>query len=146
MKNERTKNRVLLVSNDLTVRESFGDILRADGFDVRFAESGRKAVKTLTANAINAIVLDYRTPFDAEDADYRRPATIEALTDIDPFLPLVLTCESEADLDHATSLMADIVLKHPVEASTLLDAIDTLLAETLKARVYRKSGHVAIFR
>ena len=68
------------------------------------------------------------------------------MTDIDPFLPLVLTCESEADLDHTTSLMADIVLKHPVGPSTLLDAIHTLRAETLKERVYRKSGHVSIFR
>ena len=146
MKNERNKNRILVVSDDLTVRESFGDILRANGFEVLFAENGRKAAKTLTANAIDAVVLDYRTPFDAEDADYRRPATIEALTNIDPFLPLVLTCDSEIDLDHRTSLMADMVLNHPVEASILLDTIDTLLAETLKERVYRKSGHVAIFR
>ena len=145
MKNGRPKNRVLLVSDDNTVRESFGDILRADGFDVLFAENGRKAAKMLTGNVVSAIVLDYRTPFDAENA-HRRPATIEALTDIDPFLPLVLTRESETEMDHATSLMADIVLKHPVDASTLLHAIETLLAETLKARVYRKSGHVAIFR
>ena len=145
MKNQRTKSRVLLVSNDFTVRESFGDILRADGFDVLFAENGRKAVKTLAANVLNAIVLDYRTLFEAEDG-YGRSATIEALTDIDPFLPLVLTCGAGVNLDHATSLMADMVLNHPVEASTLLDAIDALLAETLKERAYRKSGHVAIFR
>lgn len=146
MKKERTKNRVLVVSDDFTVRESFGDILRADGFEVLFAENGRKALKTLTASAVNVIVLDYRTPFNAEHGDYRRSATIEALTDIDPFLPVVLACESGGDLDHATSLMADMVLKHPVEPSMLLDAIDTLLVETLKERAYRKSGHVAILR
>ena len=67
MKHQRAKNRVLLVSDDFTVRESLGDILRSDGFEVLSAENGVKAVKAFAANAINAIVLDYRTPFDGKD-------------------------------------------------------------------------------
>ena len=146
MKYQRAKNRVLLVSDDFTVRESLGDTLRSDGFEVLFAENGRKAVKALAANPINAIVLDYRTPFDGKDFVSGRSSTLEALTDIDPFLPLVLTCESEVELDHATSLMADMVLTHPVEPSALLEAIDTLLVETLKERVHRKSADFTIIR
>ena len=146
MKNQRTKNRVLLVSDDFTVRESLGDILRSDGFEVLSAENGVKAVKAFAANAINAIVLDYRTPFDGKDFVSGRSSTLEALTDIDPFLPLVLTREPEIELDHATSLMADLVLTHPVAASALLEAIDMLLVETLKERVHRKSGDLANYR
>ena len=146
MNYQRTKNRVLLVSNDFTVRESLGDILRADGFEVLSAENGVKAVKALAANAVNVIVLDYRTPFDAKDVVSRRSSTLEALTDIDPFLPLVLTREPEVELDHATSLMADMVVTHPVEPLALVEAIDTLLVETLKERVHRKSGDLAIYR
>ena len=134
------------MSNDFTVRESLGDILRADGFEVLSAENGVKAVKAFAANAINAIVLDYRTPFDGRDFVSGRSSTLEALTDIDPFLPLVLTREPEAKLDHATSLMADMVLTHPVIPSALLEAIDMLLVETLKERVHRKSGDLAIYR
>ena len=146
MKYQRTKNRVLLVSNDFTVRESLGDILRSDGFEVLSAENGVKAIKAFAANAINAIVLDYRTPFNGKDFVSGRSSTLEALTDIDPFLPLVLTRESEVELDHATSLMADMVLTHPVEPSALLEAIDTLLVETLKERVHRKSADFTIIR
>lgn len=146
MKHERKKNRVLLVSDDFTVRESLGDILRSEGFEVLFAENGVKAVKTFAANAINAIVLDYRTPFDGKDFVSGRSNTLEALTDIDPFLPLVLTREPEFELDHATSLMADMVLTHPVEPLALVEAIDTLLVETLKERVHRKSSDLAIYR
>jgi CheY-like chemotaxis protein len=146
MKYQRTKNRVLLVSNDFTVRESLGDILRSDGFEVLSAENGVKAIKALAANPINVIVLDYRTPFDRKDFVSGRSSTLEALTDIDPFLPLVLTRESEVELDHATSLMADMVLTHPVEPSALLEAIDTLLVETLKERVHRKSADFTIIR
>ena len=105
-----------------------------------------KAVKIFAANAVNAILLDYRTPFDRKDFVCGRSRTLEALTDIDPFLPLVLTCEPEAELDFATSLMADMVLTHPVIPSALLEAIDMLLVETLKERVHRKSGDLAIHR
>ena len=134
------------MSNDFTVRESLGDILRSDGFEVLSAENGVKAIKALAANPINVIVLDYRTPFDRKDFVSGRSSTLEALTDIDPFLPLVLTRESEVELDHATSLMADMVLTHPVEPSALLEAIDTLLVETLKERVHRKSADFTIIR
>jgi two-component system alkaline phosphatase synthesis response regulator PhoP len=146
MKYQRTKNRVLLVSDDFTVRESLGDMLRSDGFEVLSAENGLKAVKALAANPINVIVLDFRTPFDGKDFVSGRSSTLEALTDIDPFLPLVLTRESEVELDHATSLMADLVLTHPVVPSALLESIDMLLVETLKERVHRKSGDLAIYR
>jgi len=108
--------------------------------------SSKSAVKVFAANAINAIVLDYRTPFDGKDFVSGRSSTLEALTDIDPFLPLVLTRKPEAELDHATSLMADLVLTHPVEPSALLEAIDMLLVETLKERVHRKSSDLAIYR
>ena len=146
MNYQRLKNRVLLVSDDFTVRESLGDILRSEGFEVLSVENGVKGVDAFAANAINAIVLDYRTPFDGKDFVSERSSTLEALTDIDPFLPLVLTREPEAELDHATSLMADLVLIHPVGASALLEAIDMLLVETLKERVHRKSADLAIQR
>lgn len=146
MKYQRTNNRVLLVSNDFTVRESLGDILRSSGFEILFAENGGSAVKVLVANAVSVIVLDYRTPFGTKGDAGRGSRTIEALTDIDPFLPLVLTREPEVELDHATSLMADMVLTHPVAPLTLLEAIDTLLGETLQERVYRKSGDFALVR
>ncbi len=134
------------MSNDFTVRESLGDILRSSSFEILFAENGAKAVKVLVANAVSVIVLNYRTPFDAKDGVGRGSRTLEALTDIDPFLPLVLTREPQAELEYATALMADIVLTHPVDPLTLLEAMDTLLAETLKERVYRKSGDFALVR
>jgi hypothetical protein len=69
-----------------------------------------------------------------------------ALTDIDAFVPLVLTCESGAELDHRTTLMADLVLRHPVTPAALLDGIDMLLTESLRDRVYRKSEFTAVLR
>lgn len=146
MKRKHTINRVLLVSHDPTVRESLGDILRSSGSEVLSAANGLEAVKALAMNAVNVVVLDYLTPFDAEDSLRRRSVTLEALTDIDPFLPLVLTCDQQIDLPHATALMADMVIRHPIAPAALLEAIDTLRSETLRERVYRKSEHFAGLR
>jgi len=71
---------------------------------------------------------------------------VEALTDIDPFLPLLLLCAAEDKLDHRTLLTADMVLTHAVEIPALLDAIETLLSETLRERAQRKSGQITLFR
>ena len=71
---------------------------------------------------------------------------METLRDIDPFLPLLLLCAAEDELDHRTLLTADMVLTHVVEIPALLDAIETLLPETLRERAQRKSGHITLFR
>jgi response regulator RpfG family c-di-GMP phosphodiesterase len=123
-----------------------GEILRATDFKVLLAESGRSAEKTLVANPVSAIVLDYRTRFDTKDPDLEESKTLTALTDVDPFLPVILTCDDAAELDHETALMADLVLKHPVQPSALLDGVDTLLGESLRERAYRKSDYIATLR
>lgn len=139
MKHPHTNKRILVVSDDPSARAALGEMLQAAEFNVLFAESGRSAVKTLVGNPVSVIVLDLRTRFDAKDSIGRRPKTLSALTDVDPFLPLILTCDAGAELNHETALMADLVLKHPVQLSGLLDGIDTLLGESLRERVYRKS-------
>ncbi len=146
MKNQHANKRILLVSDDPSACEALGEMLEAADFNVLLAENGRSAVKTLLANPVSVIVLDFRTRFDAKDFIARKSRTLTALTDVDPFLPLILTCDAGTELDHDTALMADLVLKHPVQPSALLDGIDTLLGESLRERVYRKSDYIATLR
>jgi DNA-binding NtrC family response regulator len=136
----------MLVSDDPSVREALGQILCTAGLDVLEAESGRSAVTIMRANRINVIALDLRTRFDAKDTNAVTSKALTALTDMDPFLPVILTCDANAELDYETALMADLVLRHPVEASALLDGIDTLLGESLRERLHRKSHYIATLR
>jgi CheY-like chemotaxis protein len=138
------KNRILLVSNNSPERDSFTKMLCDGGYEVIATESGREAVEKFVAMPVSAIVLQHETPFDGADVFAGNARTISELTDVDPFLPLLLLCDPEDELEHPTSLMADTVLRHPIRASALLDALDMLLGETLKERVFRKSGHVAV--
>jgi len=134
------------VSNDSTVVGSLGDILQSTGFEVLFAENGADAVKIIETDAVNLIILDFRTPFNANDMVFGRSRTLEALSDIDPFLPLLLTHGPTAEAEHATLLTADMVLTHPVEPLAPLEAVDILLVETSNALVQRKAGNLAVIR
>lgn len=146
MKYNYANKRILLVSDDHSAREALGEMLRAANLDVIMAEDGRRAEKALLDHLISLIVLDFRTRFDAKDAGSRKSKTLIALTDVDPFLPLILTCDAKAELNHETALMADLVLKHPVQPSALLEGIETLLSESLNERVFRKSDYIAALR
>ncbi len=146
MKSKHTDKRILLVSDDSSTREALSEMLRAINFTVLCADNGRSAEKTLLENPVSVIVLDYRTRFDATDSPSRKSRTLVALTDVDPFLPVILTCDAATELDYETSLMADLVLRHPVSTPALRDGIDTLLGESLRERVYRKSGFIATLR
>lgn len=119
-------------------------ILEAEGFHVLSAETGQKALRTLRDHLIDVVVLDGRTPLTRADAVTENVRTLKAITDASPFLPVVLVCGITADLDHAMSLMADMILIGRVEPPALVDAVDTVLEETLRERAQRKAGRLAI--
>lgn len=146
MTNRHANKRILLVSDDPSIREALGEMLRAVDFDVLLADSGRRAEKALVTNPVSVVVLDFRTRFDAKDSNLQNAKALTALTDVDPFLPVILTCDPDAELNHETALMADLVLTHPVQPAVLLDGVATLLEESLRERVYRKSDYIATLR
>jgi DNA-binding NarL/FixJ family response regulator len=110
------------------------------------AETGQKGLRTIRDNLVDGVILDYATPFAKYDIAGHRSRTLEAITDASPFLPLVLTSESMGELSHAASLMADMILVEPVNPGALLDAVETVLQETLRERARRKAGSIAVLR
>lgn len=146
MKMRAVENRILVVSNDFTVRELLGEILEAADFTVHLAAHGREAVKTARTHPVKAIILDYRTPFDAKSGAPRHVNTLEALTDLDPFRPVILTCKAGVELDYRSRLMADLILRHPVTSVALLDGLKLLLSESLRERALRKSEYTIASR
>ncbi|HNQ72839.1 MAG TPA: hypothetical protein PKN95_04455 [Verrucomicrobiota bacterium] len=139
MKINPVGHRVLVVSNDFTVRESLGGILDAADFTVLLAANGREALKLVRTQPVKAIVLDYRAPAEAKGGTPRHSNLLEALTDLDPFRPVILTCKPEVKLDYRSRLMADLILHHPLTPAALLDGLRLLLSESLRERAFRKS-------
>lgn len=140
------KKNILIVGDDPARRDDLAALLELEDYRVLSSETGRRASVTLTANPVDLMVVDCTTTSRSPEPALRASRTVEALTNYDPFLPLLLLCASEDELDSRTRLMADMVLTHPVEFSALLNAIETLLSESLRERAQRKSGHVALFR
>lgn len=136
----RAKDRVLLVSPDGAAREAVEEALQRNDFRVLLARTGQEALRILKEHLVDLIVLDYGTPLARHGVASRSIHPLEAITDASPFLPLVLVCEAETELDHSTSLMADAVVAQQAGETALIDAIDTVLEESLRQRAQRKAG------
>jgi len=146
MKYRNAGTRILVVSGDASVREAWAQLLRGADFDVTTAETGRSAQEAIVADPVSVIVLEFGTRFDSQDASLHGSRTLGSLTDVDPLLPVILACDATAELSHETALMADLVLRHPVQPSALLEGIDTLLRESLRERAHRKADYIATLR
>ncbi len=130
---------ILLVTEDAACRESFTRALRAEGWQVLHSKPGRPAVQALQANNLGLIVLHFGVSNTAGEP----VATLEALTDFDPLLPVLLVCDRRDVINYRTALMADMVMRTPVRGEELAEAAYTLLSETLRERMHRKSADLA---
>lgn len=140
------KKKILIISDDPVRRDALAALLELEGYGVVCSDAGRRASVALATNPVSLMVADCPGTSSWPGRAVRTRRTVEALTDVDRFLPLLLLCGSEDELDHRTSLMADMVLTHAVETPALLEAVETLLGESLRERAQRKSGHIALFR
>jgi hypothetical protein len=71
---------------------------------------------------------------------------VEEITDFDAFLPLVLICDRGDVLDDRIVAAADLVFRHPVIGSALVNAFKDLLSESLRERTQRKTNCLFVFR
>lgn len=67
-----TRQRILVVDDDATLRETLTEVLTEDGFDVRSARDGREALDQLKGWRADLVVLDLMMP--VMDADAFRQA------------------------------------------------------------------------
>lgn len=139
MKSE-LKNRVLLASADASFRRTLTPALEGSDFVVFVADTGGKALRILRENLVDVVVLDYHMPFTRYGAKREPSAVLQAITDACALVPVVLVCDEAVHLEHADFLMADMVLTEPVEYPALLEAMTTVLTETLTQRAQRKAG------
>jgi CheY-like chemotaxis protein len=87
----RNGNAVLVVDDDTDLRESLGDVLRAEGYAVTLAANGREALALLPGlERPCAVLLDLAMPIMNGTEFYRTMSAMPALADI----PVaILTCD-----------------------------------------------------
>ena len=116
--------RVLVVDDDRITRDVLGGLLRGNGMEVEFAESGQAAIDRVTAGGIDLVLLDIIMP-GLSGVD-----TCRLLKSIDgAFVPVVLVT-ARTDLDsriEGLRIGADDYVCKPFDERELLARVDNLL-------------------
>lgn len=66
-----TPQRILVVDDDATLRETLAEVLAEDGFEVRSARDGREALDQLDGWSADLVILDLMMPIMDADAFQR---------------------------------------------------------------------------
>ncbi len=127
-------NRILIVDDDSTVRESLSDALMAGGYAVIPAENGQQALDLAGRLPVDLALLDLNMPVkNGWD-------TFEQLTRMHPFIPIIIATARSNQLFTALSAGAGALLEKPIDIPTLLRTMENLLAESAEQRLARLAG------
>ncbi|RMF95831.1 MAG: sigma-54-dependent Fis family transcriptional regulator [Gammaproteobacteria bacterium] len=118
-----TAGRILLVEDDLALREALAETLELAGYEASVATDGEAALAELRRVPVDAVVTDYQMqPMDGS-------ALLRALRRDHPQLP-VLLMTAHGSIQHAVSSMlegATDYLVKPFSAQLLIDKLSALL-------------------
>ena len=115
--------RILVVEDNDSFRETVRDLLRDAGYKVRGARSVRKATKRLTKHAFDLVLTDF------ELIDATGPDVLEVANARSPATKLIVMSASAEYSDQAIQSGAMRFLEKPFGAKTLLDTIAELLRQ-----------------
>jgi len=129
---ELEQARILVIDDDVTVRESLAVALKANGYEVDVAENGKEAVAKSKAKFYNLALVDLRLP----DMD-----GIELLTSMRETVPkmvkiIITGYPSLENAIEAVNRVADGYLVKPYSMEELLRKIKEQLQKQQEARKY----------
>jgi DNA-binding response OmpR family regulator len=130
---------ILLVDDDPTVRDSLYDVLVGEDYFVIPAENGYQALDLANTMSIDLVLLDLNMPFkNGWD-------TFEEFTREHPLIPVIIITARPNQLFTALGAGAGALLEKPMDIPTLLQTMESLLAETAAQRLARLAGKNAEF-
>jgi DNA-binding response OmpR family regulator len=118
--------RVLLVDDDLQIREFLQDALADEGFEVRAAPTGRAALEALAEWRPGLILLDLRMP-DMNGWEFR--AQQRAQPDV-AGIPVIVTTAGTSSQEDLASLAPDAVVPKPFDLDELMATVRRCLGES----------------
>lgn len=129
-----TLERVLLVDDDKTVRESLAEVLVCEGYLVQPAIDGEDALRLLASERIDIVLLDLSMPkLNGWD-------TFEKIVERWPLIPILIVTARPNQLFLAASAGAAGLLEKPVDIPAMIEAIRAALEEPTGVRLERLAG------
>ena len=112
---------ILVADDDLHLRESLGEVLRQENYDVRLACDGRDTVRQFLDGPPDLILLDVNMP----DIDGWR--AFQIIAQLYPFVPVIVITARPGQTRRAAELGIDALMEKPLDIPTLLRKIRELL-------------------
>jgi CheY-like chemotaxis protein len=124
--------RILVVEDNKVAREVVQHVLRRRPYDVRFAESGQRAIEEISSTTFDLILMDLQMPgmdgIEATQEIRKRPAYKDV-----PILALTANDSPEYQ-EMCRRLGMQGFLVKPVQADEVLRTLDTLLVRNARRR------------
>jgi DNA-binding NtrC family response regulator len=131
----RVKEKVLIVDDDASVRESLRKVLESVGYKVALAANGQEAAKQFEDGQVSLLLLDIGLPVkNGWD-------TFEHITNKAPALPIIITTGPANQPDMAVAAGVGTLMEKPLDVTGLLVTMEELLAEPVEARARRLRGY-----
>ena len=125
-------SRILIVDDDPSVASSLGGVLLSEGYEVAYAANGSEAIDGFSHNdPIDLVLLDLCMPVKGGWD------TFEALTSIDPVLPIVVITARSDQYPLAQAAGVAGLMEKPLNIPLLLEMMQQLLAEGITKRLAR---------
>lgn len=121
--------KVLLVEDDIDLRDSLAGILERVGHMVIQADEGKHAVAEIAQNHPDVLISDM--VMDGMEGI----STVLTVRQSHPELPILAISGSAMYLNHAEKLGANASLHKPFTPQAFLDAVDKLLMTHVRAQV-----------
>ena len=123
--------KILLADDDAAIRETLGQVLTAEQYEVIFAATGREAAAKFISDLPDLVLLDLNMPdrdgWDAFDLIYQTHPTV----------PVIVITALSGQYRRAEDLGVDALMEKPLDMPRLLEAIRNYLAEPEAERVRR---------
>jgi DNA-binding response OmpR family regulator len=126
--------KVLVVDDDVSVRESMSRVLQDAGYEVRIAADGAEALAQFETDDIDLLLLDLGLPLESGWDIFER------ITRENPFLPIIIITGQPDQHDVAVAAGVGALMEKPLDVSELLRTIQELLAEPREVRLRRLGG------
>ena len=129
------KQRVLIVDDDASVRESIRKVLKGAGYEVKTATDAEEVTVKFVPEEIDLVLLDLNL------RSHSGWDVFERLTTQHPALPVIIITGVPNQYQTALAAGVGALIEKPIEVPALLRTMDELLAEPKEARLRRMCGY-----
>ena len=131
---QAVKQKVLIVDDDASVRESLRKVLAGVGYEVALAADSREAAEQFEGGRVDVVLLDIGLPVRNGWGAFER------ITNEAPVLPIIIIAGQANQHDMAVAAGVGALMEKPPDVTELLNTIQELLVEPVESRLLRLCG------